>query len=134
MAADLPENYAKYPKAFQFIRDVAVDWDESLVLNGEIGAYVTFARKDRHSDNWFLGAITDESARTLSAPLSFLRPGVTYMAEIYRDGPTADFKGAARFDIVTETQLVTSADTLTLKLAPGGGEAIRFVPKGKARR
>jgi alpha-glucosidase len=138
MAADLPENYAKYPKAFQFIKDVAVDWSESQVLNGEIGDYVTFARKDRHSENWFLGSITDENARTLSAPLAFLSPGVSYTAEIYRDGPNADLKGDARFDIVIEKQAVTSADTLTLKLAPGGGEAIRFVPqsqgKGKVKK
>ena len=133
MAADLPENYAKYPKAFQFIKDVAVDWDQSLVLNGEIGDYVTFARKDRHSDKWFLGAITDDNARILLAPLAFLSPGVTYTAEIYRDGPNADLKGDARFDIVIEKQNVTSTDTLSLKLAPGGGEAIRFVPQGKAK-
>jgi alpha-glucosidase len=133
MVADLPENYAKYPKPFQFIKDVAVDWSESRVLNGEIGEYVTFARKDRHSDDWFLGSITDENARTLSAPLAFLTPGVIYSAEIYRDGPNADLKGDARFDIVIEKQNVTAADTLTLKLAPGGGEAIRFVPQSQGQ-
>jgi alpha-glucosidase len=134
MAADLPKNYARYPKAFQFIKDVAVDWEQSLVLNGEMGDYVTFARKDRHSENWFIGAITDEEARTLAAPLAFLTPGTTYTAEIYRDGPNAGLTGDARFDIVIEKRAVTSADTLELKLAPGGGEAIRFVPRGKLRK
>ncbi|ESQ84146.1 hypothetical protein AEAC466_10390 [Asticcacaulis sp. AC466] len=134
MAADLPENYAKYPKAFQFIKDVAVDWADTQVLNGEVGEYVTFARKDRHSEDWYIGSIADENARTLSAPLVFLTPGVTYEAQIYRDGPKADLKGDARFDIVIETRAVTRTDTLTLTLAPGGGEAIRFTPvKGKAR-
>ena len=133
MAADLPENYAKYPGPFKFIKDVPTDWADTQVLNGEIGDYATFARKDRRSDNWYLGSITDENARTLTASLSFLDPGRTYVAEIYRDGDHADYHGDARFDIAIEKQTVTSTDTLTLKLAPGGGEAIRFVPQGKGK-
>jgi alpha-glucosidase len=72
MAADLPENYAKYPKPFQFIEDVPVDWSDTRVLNGEVGDYVTIARKDRNSDDWYVGAITDEQPRTLRASLDFL--------------------------------------------------------------
>lgn len=128
MAADLIENYEANPGPFQFIRDVPTDWEETRVLNGEIGDYVTIVRRDRMSRDWYLGAITDEFARTLDAPLSFLERGVRYRAQIYRDGPNADFRGAARSDIVIEERIVTSADTLTLQLAPGGGQAIRFIP------
>jgi alpha-glucosidase len=117
-------------RPFQFIRDVPTDWAESLVLNGEIGDFVTIARKDRGSENWYLGSVTDENGRTLSVPLSFLTPGKSYRAQIYRDGPTADYRGHGK-DIVIEERPVTSADVLTLRLAPGGGQAIRFVAGGK---
>ena len=127
MVADLMENYAKYPKPFQFIKDVPTDWDQTLMINGEPGDYATIARKDRHSDDWYVGSITDENARTLQLPLKFLDPNRKYTAQIYRDGDKAGYKGDARFDIVIESKNVTSADTLALKLAPGGGEAIRFV-------
>jgi alpha-glucosidase len=128
MAADLLENYEANPGPFQFIRDVPTDWEETRALNGEIGDFVTIVRRDRNSRDWYLGSITDENARTLTAPLSFLERGVRYRAQIYRDGPNADYRGAARHDIVIEERLVTSADTLTLQLAPGGGQAIRFTP------
>lgn len=128
MAADLLENYEANPGPFQFIRDVPTDWEETRVLNGEVGDYVTIVRRDRNSRDWYLGAITDENPRTLSAPLSFLQRGVRYRAQIYRDGPNADYRGDARSDIVIEERIVTSADTLTLQLAPGGGQAIRFTP------
>src|SRR5205085_4325968 len=84
------------------------------------------ARKDRNSENWYLGSVTDENGRTLTVPLSFLTPGKKYRAQIYADGPTADYRGHGK-DIVIEERPVTSADTLTLRLAPGGGQAIRFV-------
>lgn len=126
MAADLLDNYEANPKPFKFIEDVPVDWEDTRVLNGEVGDFVTIVRKDRHSDNWYLGAITDEEARELSAPLSFLDPGRTYTAQIYRDGDKAHWKHAPQ-DIVIEERAVTSTDTLTLRLAPGGGQAIRFV-------
>jgi alpha-glucosidase len=137
MAADLLDNYEANPAPFQFIKDVAVDWDETRVLHGEIGDYVTIARRERDGHEWFLGSITDEHPRVLSADLSFLEPGVRYRAEIYRDGPNADWRdgnGRSRTDIVIEQREVTSAETLTLALAPGGGQAIRFVPLGRARR
>jgi len=126
MAADLLENYEANPRPFQFIKDVPVDWSETVAVNGEVGDYVTVARKDRGSENWYLGAVTDEEGRLLRAPLHFLTPGRRYRAQIYRDGPTAHFRDRPQ-DIVIEERVVTSADTLELKLAPGGGQAIRFV-------
>ncbi|NJR80543.1 glycoside hydrolase family 97 protein [Sphingomonas corticis] len=133
MAADTPENYAKHMAAFQFIKDVPVDWQDTRVLNGAVGDYVTVARKDRASDNWYLGSITDENARTLSVPLSFLDKGRRYVAQIYRDGPNADYRTEQRHAIAIEERPVTAGDTLTLALAPGGGQAVRFVAQGRAR-
>jgi alpha-glucosidase len=126
MAADTPENYAKYPAAFRFIRDVPVDWSDTRVLNGEVGDYVTIARKGRTGDDWFLGSVTDEEARTLTVPLDFLDAGRTYTAEIYRDGAGADYRTAARHQIAIERRTVRRGDVLTLAMAPGGGEAVRF--------
>ena len=128
MAADLLENYEANPRPFQFIKDVPVDWEDTRVLNGEVGDFVTIARKDRHSDNWYLGAITDEQGRELEVPLSFLDPGRHYTAQIYRDGDAAHWKTAPQ-DIVIEERQVASTDTLSLRLAPGGGQAIRFIAK-----
>ncbi|WP_329846247.1 glycoside hydrolase family 97 protein [Stenotrophomonas sepilia] len=127
MAADLPEHYLQHREAFRFIEDVAVDWEQSRVLDGEVGDYVTIVRRDRNSRDWFLGSITDEHGRVLPVSLGFLEPGVRYRAEIYRDGEGADFRSSP-FAFVRETREVTSADALTLVLAPGGGQAIRFTP------
>jgi alpha-glucosidase len=126
MAADLPENYEKKP-AFQFIRDVAVDWDESRVLDGRIGDYVVVARKARNSPEWFLGAITDEEGRTFDIPLSFLPAGRSYVAEIYADGPNAHWL-TNPLPVAISTRTVTSGSRLRLVLAPGGGQAIRIRP------
>jgi len=130
MAPDLPEHYAAQPDAFQFIKDVAVDWDETRVLNGEIGDYVTIARKDRHSREWFVGSISDEHGRLLPVGLGFLEPGVRYRAEIYRDREDAhhDPGRGNPFALVRETRILTSTDQLSIRLAPGGGQAIRLVP------
>lgn len=125
-AADTPENYAMYPAAFRFIRDVPVDWSDTRVLNGEVGDYVTIARKGRTGDDWFLGSVTDEEARTLTVPLDFLDAGRSYTAEIYRDGSGADYRTAARHAIAIERRTVRRGDVLTLALAPGGGQAVRF--------
>ena len=127
MVADLPEHYAQHPDAFQFIKDVAVDWEESHVLNGEVGEYVTFARKARGSGEWFLGSVGDDHPHELDTALSFLEPGRRYRAEIYRDGEGANWRDNA-FAFVRETREVGSNDRIRLKLAPGGGTAIRFVP------
>jgi alpha-glucosidase len=129
MAADIPENYAKYPQAFKFIRDVPTDWLDTRVLNGAVGEYATIARKDRKSNDWYLGAVTDGEGRTLSVPLDFLDQGKQYVAEIYRDGAAADYRNAHRFDLVIEKKTVSARDTLQLKMAPGGGQAIRFIPQ-----
>lgn len=127
MAADLPEHYEGNP-AFQFIRDVAVDWDESHVLNGEIGEYVTIARKEKGSDNWFVGSVTDEQPRNLEIALDFLDPGTTYRAVIYRDGEDAHWDDNPLSLQISE-QEVTGETVLDLNLAPGGGQAISIFPK-----
>ena len=125
MAADLPENYAAQPAAFRFIKAVPVDWATSVTLAGEVGEFVVTARKDRASDDWFIGAVGGKSVRDVDVPLGFLTPGRTYTAEIWRDGPTADWQ-TAPFEMVIEKRVVTSKDRLALRLAPGGGAAIRF--------
>ncbi|MBS0254036.1 MAG: glycoside hydrolase family 97 protein [Proteobacteria bacterium] len=126
MAADTPENYARHMPAFQFIRDVPTDWEESRVLNGEVGHSVTIARKQRGGEDWFLGAIGDETARTTSFKLDFLTPGKRYVAEIYRDAPDADYRTEKRHAMVIEKKVVTGAEAMSLPIAPGGGLAIRF--------
>ncbi|HET6942657.1 MAG TPA: glycoside hydrolase family 97 protein [Sphingomicrobium sp.] len=125
MAADLPANYEKNPAAFQFIKDVPTDWETSRTLQGEVGDFVVVARQQRGSRDWYLGAITDENARKLAQPLSFLPASRRFEAQIYRDGPSADFR-TNPVDLVIERRQVTSVDTLALELAPGGGAAIRF--------
>jgi len=127
MAADLPENDEKYPGPFQFIKDVPVDWAESEMLSGEPGDYAVIARKDRNSEDWYVGGISDDQKRTVKVLLDFLDPAKTYVAQIYRDGDHADDKGDARFDIVIEKKAVTAKDALTIAMAPGGGFAVRFV-------
>jgi alpha-glucosidase len=130
MAADLPENYANYPGPFQFIKDVPTDWSDTQVLHGEVGDYATIARKDRNSDDWYLGSVTDENARRLSVSLSFLDSGRPYRAEIYRDGKGASWNKNAH-SILIESRTVRRGDQLVLNLAPGGGQAIRFVALAK---
>lgn len=127
MAADLPENYEKYPDAFQFIKDVAVDWDESKYLEAEPGDYLTIARKAKGKESWFLGAITDENARKSEIKLDFLTKGMKYKAIIYEDAKDADWKkNPIAYKIKTIT--VTSKSKINLNLAPGGGTAISFEP------
>jgi alpha-glucosidase len=128
MAADLPENYERQP-AFQFIRDVAVDWDTTRVLGARIGDYVVVARRERGAQTWFVGAITDEEGRTLDVPLSFLTPGRRYVAEIYADGPNAHWL-TNPLPVTITRRAVTAATRLRLVLAPGGGQAIRIRPAG----
>jgi len=125
MAADLPENYEARPDAFQFIVDVPADWEESIALAGEVGDYLVFARQERGGEDWFLGTVTDEEGRDLEIPLDFLAPGRTYTAQIYRDGPDAHWKSNP-YSIVIEERSVSNADALELRLAAGGGAAVRF--------
>jgi alpha-glucosidase len=127
MAADLPENYTDQP-AFQFIRDVPVDWERTKVLEGRIGDYVVVARQERGGRDWFIGAVTDEEARSFEIPLSFLTPGERYVAEIYADGPDAHWL-TNPLPVAISRQAVDAGSVLTLALAPGGGQAIRIRPE-----
>ena len=133
MAADLPENYGRYPDAFQFIRDVPTDWEESIALAGQVGEFVVYARKARGSDDWYVGGIAGIDAREVSVPLSFLDPAQTYTATIYRDGDDAHWE-TSPYDYVIEEQDLDSEQTLELRLAAGGGAAIRFTPTSGAKR
>ncbi len=126
MAADLPENYERQP-AFQFIRDVAVDWDETRVLEGKIGDYVIVARKARNSPEWFLGAISDEEGRTFDIPLSFLPKGGSYVAEVYADGAGAHWL-TNPLPVAISRRNVNAKSRLRVVLAPGGGQAVRIRP------
>jgi alpha-glucosidase len=126
MAADLPENYEGHP-AFQFIKDVPVDWQVTRVPHAQIGDYVTIARQDRNSDDWYIGSITDEEGRTLEMPLDFLEEGVEYVAEIYADGLDAHWESNP-LSIDISRVLVDSNTVLQIRLAPGGGQAIRISP------
>jgi len=127
MAADLPENYERYLDAFQFIKDVPADWQESIYLEAEPGDYLTVVRKDKNSEAWFLGAITDENSRKTEIKLDFLSPDKKYKAIIYQDGKDADWKANPKSYSIKE-QTVTSKSKLKLSLAAGGGTAISIVP------
>jgi hypothetical protein len=127
MAADLPQNYDARPDAFRFIRDVAVDWDDTKVLAAEPGEYLAIARKAKGSANWFLGAITNETGRTTPASLSFLPAGKRYVATIYGDAPSAHWKDNPTAYVISK-KLVDSKSTLDLVLAPGGGAAVSLMP------
>ncbi|WP_188559044.1 glycoside hydrolase family 97 protein [Hymenobacter glacieicola] len=123
MAADLPETYNKHLDAFQFIKDVAVDWDDTKVLEAEPGDYITYARKAKGSPNWFVGSTCDERGRTSNINLSFLEPGKKYVATIYADKKDAHYeKNPQAYQI--RKQNVTSKTKLSQYCAPGGGYAI----------
>lgn len=128
MAADLVEHYEANPAPLEFIKEVGVDWSESKVLNGEVGDYVTIARKERGTDNWFLGSITDENARDLEVSLNFLDADTEYTAKIYKDGKDAHWDENPT-SLEVETMIVTKDSTLTLNLAAGGGVAVSILKK-----
>lgn len=128
MASDTPANYSAKPDAFQFIKDVPVDWETTLVPDAVIGDYVVTVRRDRNSTDWYLGAATDEDARDLEVKLDFLDPDAEYTAQIYADAPDADWESNPTAYTVSE-QTVKATDMLPLKLAAGGGTAIRFIKK-----
>lgn len=123
MAADLPENYEAHMDAFQFIRDVPVDWDDTKILEAEPGDYVFIARKEKGRPDWYIGAITDENSRTATLSLDFLEAGRKYQATIYKDGADADWSSKPE-SYVIERVTVTNKTRLTVKLAAGGGAAV----------
>jgi alpha-glucosidase len=127
MASDLPENYEGV-QAFEFIKQVPVIWSDTRVLDAKIGEYVVTARKDWNSNDWYIGAITNEEQRSLSVDLSFLDKEIQYTAEIYTDGKGASYKENP-YPIEILTKNVSNKDKLKLLLAPGGGTAIKFTPK-----
>ena len=128
MAADLPENYAKYDDAFQFIRDVAVDWDDSKYLEAEPGDYITVARKAKGTNNWFIGGKCDENGHKSVIRLDFLDKGRTYDCTIYADGKNADYQNNPKSYVITHKK-VKKGDTLRLTEAPGGGFAVSLLTK-----
>lgn len=123
MAADLPEHYERYMDAFQFIKDVAVDWDDSRYLEAEPGQYVTAARKAKGTGNWFVGCTSGEAGHLSVLKLDFLAPGKTYIATVYADAPDAHYRDNPQAYVISKGT-VTSRTTLRLKAAPGGGYAI----------
>ncbi|UPL49870.1 glycoside hydrolase family 97 protein [Hymenobacter sublimis] len=130
MAADLPEAYEQHLDAFQFIKDVAVDWDDTRILLAEPGDYLTTARKAKGKEEWYLGSITDEQARTQTVKLDFLTPGTRYEATIYADAKSASWdKNPMAYQI--RKQKVDSKSVLKLQLAAGGGAAVSIKPVGK---
>lgn len=126
MAADLIENYEKKPDAFQFIKDVPVDWVDTKYLEAEPGDYLTVARKEKGTGNWFVGAITDENRREAVIDLSILEPGASYLSTVYRDGDDADWQANPEAYVI-EKMKVTNKTVLKIKLAPGGGCAVSIV-------
>ncbi|MBU3855337.1 MULTISPECIES: glycoside hydrolase family 97 protein [Bacteroides] len=127
MAADLYTNYEKYPDAFQFIKDVAVDWDDTYILEAEPGDYITIARKAKGKDEWYVGGITDENSREATIDLSFLPRGKNYRAVIYADGEKADWRTTPK-DYVIFSKKVNSKTVLKQRLAPSGGVAVSIKP------
>ena len=123
MAADLPENYAKYDDAFQFIRDVAVDWDDSRYIEAEPGDYITVARRAKGTDNWFVGGKCDENGHRAIVKLDFLDPGRRYECTIYKDAPDADYEKNPKAYVITR-QTVKRGQTLKVDEARGGGFAV----------
>lgn len=141
MAADTPEHYAPYMDAFQFIKDVALDWEESRYIDAEPNDYIIVARKPKQEtlsgsakefshgkDTWFLGGTTDENARSFTVPLDFLTDGREYEAIIYQDAPDADYRNNPKAYSISR-KVVTASDSLELYAAPGGGFAVSFQSK-----
>jgi alpha-glucosidase len=125
MAADIPENYERFMDAFQFIKDVAVDWSDSRYLEAEVGEYITVARKAKNTGEWFLGSVAGYDARTSTVALDFLEPGEVYVAKIYADAADAHYKTNPQAYTIREVRC-TSKSTLKQAVAAGGGYAVSF--------
>jgi hypothetical protein len=131
MAADLPEHYNRFIDAFQFIKDVAIDWDDSRYLEGEPGEYITVARQAKETGQWFMGSVNGETPRTASVSLSFLTPGKTYIATIYADAKDAHYKNKPQAYTITKV-VATNRSVLSQYVAAGGGFAVTFTEADKA--
>lgn len=130
MAADLPENYEKYDDAFQFIRDVATDWDDSRYLEAEPARYITVARKAKGTDRWFIGGKCNEDGHQSDLRLDFLDKGKKYVCTVYADAKDADYEKNPKAYTITR-RMVKQGDRLRLKMAPGGGFAVSLFPVAK---
>lgn len=130
MAADLPENYEKYDDAFQFIRDVATDWDDSRYLEAEPARYITVARKAKGTDRWFIGGKCNEDGHQSDLRLDFLDKGKKYVCTVYADAKDADYEKNPKAYTITR-RTVMQGDRLRLKMAPGGGFAVSLFPVAK---
>lgn len=127
MAADLPENYEKHLDAFQFIKDVAVDWDDTKILSAEPGDYIHIARKAKGKETWFVGGITDETVRDFVVDFSFLDKGKKYEVTIYEDGKDADYINNPQAYHIYK-QVITHKSKIKVKLARSGGYAMSVKP------
>lgn len=127
MAADVPEVYNRFLDAFQFIKDVAVDWDESRYLEAEPGRYIVAARKAKGTDDWFVGCTANEDGHSSTLPLDFLDKGRKYEATIYADAPDADYRTNPQAYTITKKK-VDAKTRLKMNAAPGGGYAIAIKP------
>ena len=128
MAADLPENYEKYDDAFQFIRDVAVDWDDSRYLEAEPAKYITVARKAKGTDNWFVGGKCDADGHKSTVRLDFLDKGRKYECTVYQDAKNADYERNPSAYVITK-KTVKRGDVLNITQARGGGFAVSLMAK-----
>jgi len=128
MAADFVESLEAHPKELEFIRMLPADWAQSHLIAGEVADYAIFARKDRHSEDWYVGGVNDATERTVELRFDFLDDGQAYTARVWKDGPTATYETEARHDIAYDTLTIRRGDTYTVRLAPGGGLAMQLKP------
>lgn len=129
MAADFIENLAAHPRELDFIKRVPADWADSKLIAGEVGDYAIFARKDRNSEDWYVGGVNDATAREVTLRFDFLDPGKRYEATIYKDTATNTYENESRHEIAYDTRQMRRGDSYGVRLAPGGGVAIRLTPR-----
>lgn len=129
MAADLPENLAKYPEQLAFVSDVPADWSETKVLDGAVGEYVVIARKDRNSDKWYIGGVTDENQRFVTITFDFLDEEKVYTAKLYGDAEDADGLGEDRHGMMIQNHMIYPGNKLTIRMARAGGFAVVVTPQ-----
>lgn len=128
MAADFIESLAAHPEELAFIKAVPADWADSRLIAGEVGDYAIFARKDRNSEDWYVGGVNDATERTLTLEFDFLDEGKSYQVRVWKDGSEATYLTEKRHDIAYDTLTVKKGDSYTVRLAPGGGLAMQFKP------